>query len=140
MATFGSLAAKLEKLAPLAGGGDATVQKVAAAVLKDLVYATPVDTSKALSNWQVSVGVPPSADIPAYSVGKKGSTRNVSASQAIAAGLSAIASRKAGQSLFISNLTPYIKKLDNGNGQPGQPHAVHFGARARLVARKVQGR
>lgn len=140
MATFGSLATKLEKLAPRAGGSSAPANKVAAAILQDLVYATPVDTSKALSNWQVNLDQPPATDIPAYSVGTRGSTRQASAAQTLAAGASVLAARKPGQKIFISNLTPYIGKLDSGDGSPGQPHAVHFGARARLVARKVQER
>ena len=44
-------------------------------ILGDLVYKTPVDTSQALSNWQVSLGSPIDNKIPPYFPGEGGSMR-----------------------------------------------------------------
>lgn len=57
--------------------------KIALTVLGDLVYVTPVDTSQALSNWQVSVGATPSGSIPPYFPGEQGSTQKASAQAAL---------------------------------------------------------
>ena len=49
-------------------------KRVALTILADLVDKTPVDTSKALSNWQVGIGSPVSGEIEAYYPGEGGNT------------------------------------------------------------------
>lgn len=80
-----------------------------------LVYVTPVDTSEALSNWQVNLGNPAADNLPPYYVGTRGSTQGASAQQAIEEADAELAFKKPGQRLFISNLAPHIGKLDEGS-------------------------
>lgn len=85
------------------------------AAVEQLVYITPVDTSQALSNWQVFLNNPAPDDIPPYYLGSRGSTRGASAAEAIAQVNAELAYKKPGQRIFISNLVDYIKKLDEGS-------------------------
>lgn len=86
----------------------------AKAMLTELVEVTPVDTSTALSNWQISIGAPVVSDIPAVAEGRYGSTRGVSADKTVADGLEKLQGKKPGETIFLSNLTPYIGDLDDG--------------------------
>lgn len=88
---------------------------IAGNVHEELVYETPVDTSRALSNWQVSLGSPISGEIPPYALGFQGTSADVSASAAIASGQRAIANKIPGQSIFITNNVSYIIDLNNGS-------------------------
>ncbi len=83
--------------------------------LEHAVVITPVDTSEALSNWQVFLNNPAPDNIPPYFMGKKGSTRGASIKAAIGAGKAELAYKKPGQPVFLSNLAPHIGKLDQGS-------------------------
>jgi hypothetical protein len=85
------------------------------AMLRELVEVTPVDTSTALSNWQISLGVPVVSDVAAASPGRYGSTRGASADKTIADGLQKLQSKTPGETIFLSNLTPYIGDLNDGS-------------------------
>ncbi len=74
---------------------------------------TPVDTSQALSNWTVSLARPRSF-IPPHSPGKGGSTRGASASKVLTLARAALAGRKVGQLIYLSNNAPYIRRLNQG--------------------------
>jgi hypothetical protein len=89
---------------------------VAETILHDLVFVTPVDTSQALSNWQVSLDTPISNQeyLEPYYPGDAGSTRNASALAAYAVGRKMLQNKKPGQKIFISNVTPYIVGLNDG--------------------------
>lgn len=82
-------------------------------IVTDLARNTPVDTSQALSNWEVKK----SANFKfgsAHVRGSKGSTREASVALTAAAAdrdLSGIPIRDA---LYIGNAAPYIRKLDRG--------------------------
>lgn len=89
--------------------------KAATAILKHLVNVTPVDTSQALSNWQVGINAPVNSEIPPYVAGKRGSTQTASAAKALSVGISALADKKAGETIYISNNLPYIEKLNAGS-------------------------
>lgn len=133
MATLATLAKKLRRNAKeLPDRVNELAQEVASAMVKDLVNVTPVDTSKALSNWQVQIGSPITGHIPAHVLGKRGSTQTASASAAIAAALVGIRAKKPGEPLYISNATPYIKYLDEGSSSQ---FAGGFKERAVLVGR-----
>lgn len=112
------------------------VQSVAKEVLRDLVESTPVDTSAALSNWQVGLGAPVGSVIDAYALGEKGSTQGLSSAEAIAVGATKIASHEAGQVIYISNNADYIEDLNNGRSpQQAQPGFVERAVeRGRLLA------
>ena len=125
------LAASLDKKA-----SDAAV-KTAEAILEDLVYVTPVDTSKALSNWQVTTGLRRtllSGAIPPYYPGKHGSTYQQSAAAALEEGKKVLQSKKPGDRILISNVLPYIRRLNDG--WSAQTPAG-FVERAVLLGRKV---
>lgn len=115
MATLKQLAARLNKLADNAGNlADETKARVALAIVRQLVFDTPVDTSRALSNWRVGTGSTP-APIPPYYAGMQGSTRAASAASAIAAAEAAIAANKHASVLAIFNSVPYIRRLNEGS-------------------------
>lgn len=86
----------------------------------NLIYATPVDTSTATSNWQVGLMLPAMDARTAYFYGDEGSTAAMSRGAAYAAARAAIAPRKAGTRIYISNLVDYIVELNQGKS-PQQP-------------------
>lgn len=87
---------------------------IALEVVKILVTTTPVDTSRALSNWQVRVGSPVNSAVKAIVPGELGSTRAQSAAGAIAKAEVFLAAKKPGEPIFISNVLDYIQDLDDG--------------------------
>lgn len=89
------------------------IARTTLAVVRALVQSTPVDTSKALSNWRV--GTAASAAIPALYPGQAGSTQGASAEAAIAAAEAAIRSAKGANKLVIFNSVPYIRRLNEGS-------------------------
>lgn len=110
---------------------DASVRK-ALAIMRYLVRVTPVDTSRAVSNWQVSLNSPVTAPHGAFSVGTHGSSYDVSADATLNFAQAVLASKKPGESIYISNVLPYITYLDHGSSSqfPGG-----FVAGAHLIAR-----
>lgn len=102
------------------------------AMLKELVSVTPVDTSEALSNWQIGIGSRPPAAIPPYFAGKRGSTRGASSAKAIAEGVNELSFKKPEQVLYISNTAPHIVDLDRGSSTQ---FAGGFVSRALIVFR-----
>lgn len=113
------------------------VMDTARAILKDLVYVTPVDTSLALSNWQVSLTSPKRRTVDAFAYGRKGSTKALSAEGTILAGELAISKRRIGQTIWIINNISYIGDLDNGYSRQ---FAGGFATRVRAVATRVVNR
>lgn len=89
--------------------------KVAEEIITDLIIKNPVDTSLALSNWQISFDNPAQNELQAYYLGKFGSTRALSSRAAINSALYDLATKKPGVKIYISNLTPYIVDLNNGS-------------------------
>lgn len=136
MASLLDLADEMDKLAGTAipqEVSDFTV-KVAITILTDLVYHTPVDTSKALSNWLGSLDAPAVGTIDAHFPGEKGSSQRASAAETIDAAKAVWASKQPGQSIFITNNLPYIQRLNEGySGQ--QP--AGFVERAELIGSKL---
>lgn len=91
-----------------------------------LTIATPVDTSTALSNWQVGIGNPVSDFIDAHNFGEKGSTRQASAEQTYALALAAADKGLPGQSYWLSNNTPYIIDLNNGRSDQAPARFIQW--------------
>lgn len=90
---------------------DALVRKVAVAIDTTVVLATPVDTGRARSNWQVGIGAAPTGTLDSYGAGS-------SANVAIANGKRVIQQyneRHAGKYIHITNNLPYIVPLNNGH-------------------------
>lgn len=90
------------------------VRKVALAVHKQVVTATPIDVGTARSNWQMTLDAPVSGTIPAYVPGKSGSTAGANVAATLAQGMAAVAGRQSGQDVFIANNLPYIGVLNEG--------------------------
>lgn len=85
-------------------------------LVSELIFVTPVDTSKALSNWQVTLKPPNSIDdIDPYFYGIRGSTWSVSTSESVSVGISKAKLKKPKKPLYITNKTPYISDLNSGS-------------------------
>lgn len=108
--------------------------KTAQTIVADLAYKTPVDTSKALSNWIVTLGTPATQDIKPHFPGEYGSTQNASAQETISRAKAVLKNKKPGQSIFIANNLPYIKRLNEGYSRQAP---AGFVERAALIGRKV---
>tara|TARA_R110002167_G_scaffold331123_1_gene537840 strand:+ start:235 stop:678 length:444 start_codon:yes stop_codon:yes gene_type:complete len=84
--------------------------------VRKAIYKTRVDTSKARSNWQISIGVEESTKKEAWFKGKGGSTRGPSSDAAYRFAVWDIGKSKAGESIFITNpqdyVANYIEPLD----------------------------
>lgn len=134
MTSLLDLAKNLEKLAKSVDErASAVAIKTAEVILKELVFVTPVDTSKALSNWQITLGAPAEMLRPPYYPGRLGSTQEQSANAAIKAGLDVLKAKRAGVSIFISNNAPYIRRLNEGWSSQAP---AGFVERAEMLGRK----
>ena len=108
--------------------------KVAITIVIDLAYQTPVDSSQALSNWQASLDNPENVPVFPYFPGFFGSTQRASAEATIAAAKQILKGKRPGQVIFLSNVLPYIDRLNDGYS--GQTPAG-FTERAVLLGKKV---
>lgn len=107
--------------------------RTAETIVGDLVQVTPVDTSQALSNWQVGVGAKPDDSIGPYFPGEGGSTQSASASAALDAARQVLRTKKPGQTIYISNVLRYIGRLNEGSSSQAP---AGFVERAVLLGRK----
>lgn len=98
------------------------MKQIARATLKNLIFATPVDTSQALSNWNVSLGtVTNLAPRGPFVTGSRGSTQDISASQALSKGVGIINQSRPGERIFISNPVDYVVELNQGKSPQAAP-------------------
>lgn len=111
-----------------------TAVDTALAIVGDLAYKTPVDTSQALSNWQVTLDGPATSTIGPHFPGSQGSTYRASAAETIANAKSVLQNKKPGQAIFITNNLPYIKRLNDGYSAQAP---AGFVERAVLIGRKM---
>jgi hypothetical protein len=95
---------------------DAAVE-VAVILVSKLTAFTPVDTSNALSNWQVGLGAPVDDTRRPYFWGTRGSTAHTSAMATIAAAKAVLSGKKPGEVIFISNSVDYIMDLERGTSE-----------------------
>lgn len=89
-------------------------QHVAAALIFKLIYITPVDTSEALSNWQVGVLFPEFDSLPPYFYGDHGSTAGMSQSSAYIAAQAIIFTKRPNSPIYVSNNAKHINLLNQG--------------------------
>lgn len=94
--------------------------EVALAVVQSLAYTTPVDTSFALSNWQIGFDVPISADRPAFHEGEGGSTKSASAIATVRDAQKVLSHYIPGQDIYIGNAADYIDALEHGASPQGE--------------------
>lgn len=113
--TLLDLATKVDSLADrLPTVANDIVKDAAIAVITDLAHFTLVDTSRAVSNWQVGIGSPNHAAREPHSPGIHGSTAGESAAATIEAARAIIAAKPPGVPLYISNAVSYIGYLNDG--------------------------
>lgn len=89
-------------------------KRYAQLIVWELIYATPVDTSKALSNWIVNLRKAKGKEIEALYVGVGGSTFSASASMAYSLGNAIIQRAKVGEIIYITNSVDYLELLNKG--------------------------
>lgn len=82
-----------------------------------LTEITPVDTTKAVSNWKVTRVAPFPNDIEPYSPGFLGYTAHASITAARADAQKNLKGVKPGETVFIVNNADYIKDLNNGSSR-----------------------
>lgn len=98
-----------------------------------LAFNTPVDTSQALSNWQIGINGPVQTDIQPHFPGDLGSTQRPSANETIRLARARLRTKLPGQDIYVSNPLPYIGLLDAGLS----PQNRLFVAAGLVVARNV---
>lgn len=87
---------------------DKLVRKVALAVDAAVVLATPVDTGRARSNWQVDLNTEPSGTLPEPVTPQEGVNRSLNEAKEKAAAY------KTGDVIHITNNLTYIGRLNEG--------------------------
>lgn len=89
-----------------------------------LVERTPVDTSKALSNWIVGLGKQKDRKIEAHKIGVSGSTQSISAGVTMSLGGAIIQRAKVGEIVYITNNVDYIELLNMGYSTQAERHYI----------------
>lgn len=99
--------------------GDEAVKAASSAVLRNLAYATPVDTGEAVSNWQVGIGNAPGSARGPYAAGEKGSTAETNRLAMLQAGLATIDGYRSGEgaAVHIVNNAKHIGALNDGHSR-----------------------
>ena len=135
MANLLALAKRMETAAAeVAEIGASRKVEVATIMLEYLTDQTPVDTSKAISEWQIGMGRPVNSEVEAYAKGKRGSTKSVSRAAAIHVGKEKLLAAKPGQPVYLSNLAGYIGFLNRGSSSQ---HPGGFVEAAILIAKRT---
>lgn len=140
MSTLKSLKPRLDKVDKKIQKEVSEASKVAAlGIVKYLAFATPVDTSQALSNWQVGIDTRVNTEIDAHFLGgtvmrqPKGSTQSQSANRTIALAKAEIKNKKPGQTINITNNLDYIQELEEGKS----PKNSYFVERSLIVGENI---
>lgn len=124
-----ALATYLDKLpAKIAEGASQVAVLTTLAIVADLGSITPVDIGTAMSNWDVTLDTPALDDFhPAFEPGvpfqrtgpgqvnpNAPATREANLPILLDVANAILSNKIPGQSIFITNNTPYIVDLDNG--------------------------
>lgn len=104
-------------------------------IVGDLAIKTPVDTSKAISNWQVDLNKAPDNTIAPHYPGSDGSTFSASAGETLSKAKLTLRNKKPGDFIYITNNLPYIKRLNDGYSKQ---EPAGFAERAILLGRKYR--
>lgn len=86
-------------------------------LLNELWAVTPVDTTKATSNWLVGIRKGIYSEREAYVPGFLGYTKTASVTAARKVAFTALETKKPGQSIFIVNNVDYIMDLNRGSSK-----------------------
>ena len=111
--------------------------KIALGIHRDVILATPVDTGKARSNWQLTVGAPAMEELEPYAPGHRmGRGERANAQAAIAQGQAKLARLPGpGESIFITNNVDYINLLnETTHSMQAPPGFVDMAVLSGLIA------
>lgn len=123
--SFSNLTRRLNQIANnVDRNSDTLVRRVALSVDSVVVVATPVDTGRARSNWQVEIGSMPTSTIEPYSPGTAGSTAGANSQAAIDQAAAKIALHRTGQEIHVTNNLDYIGDLNSGKSPQAPPSYV----------------
>lgn len=92
---------------------EALIGRVLLAIQDSVVIATPIDTSRARSNWIPTIGTPAVAEV-SFVMGAQGSTASEAYQRAMAAAQDVASKVKTGNKVWITNNVPYIRELNRG--------------------------
>lgn len=143
MATLLGLAKRLESKANKIEKAASEISKQTALFLEGaLLWDTPVDTSQALSNWELTLGAPSYKFIGPHVPGEHGSTQTASIAEAYSLAKSVASKKRPGQEIWLSNNAPYIVDLNSGSSAQapaGYVQSCIFRARLQIpaIAKKV---
>jgi hypothetical protein len=121
------------KAKDIAEASSTVAVQTALIAVKALIERTPVDTSTALSNWQVSLDAPKLNFINAYVPGYLGYTAAESGAEALRRANETLQTKRPGQTIYISNNAPYIRDLNSGTSKQAPAGFVEASL---LIARK----
>jgi len=126
MANLLDLAERLEKKSKqLDKAASDLAAFVALELTAELADVTPVDTSKAISNWRIGLGSPVADTVEPHYPGVKGSTESMSEDATVIKAKVALKSKKPGQKIYLSNTADYITELDQGSSLQAPAGFVH---------------
>ena len=93
-----------------------TSRRAAEAAVRSVAFSTPVDTGKARSNWNTTVGSP---DFSVKEPPAEGLSGDAAAARVLGEARRVIRSWDpgTGEPLTLANGVPYIEKLDNGSSK-----------------------
>lgn len=115
MAGFAEFARRMRRYGKMVeDNANLTKRKAALAVDATVVLATPVDTGRARSNWQASLGAPAAGQREAYAEGTAGSTAAANTTEALNQAKAVISGSVPEQAVHITNNLPYISRLNEG--------------------------
>lgn len=125
MATLGSFSKRIKILGDRVVENAAQIARRAAlAVDQTVVFATPVDTGRARSNWQVRLGQAAGGTLPEPSSAEGGAQRAVSEGQRV------IPQFKGDGEIHITNNLDYIQKLNEGSSAQAPEGFVEIAVQA----------
>lgn len=111
---FNSLARRMSELSrAVERNAPLVVSLVVRSMAPVLVYATPVDTSRARLNWQAAIGSIPATVL--YPEPDKPPSPSYGGATAVAAIIGVSKNYAGGSYIAIANNAPYIQKLNRGS-------------------------
>lgn len=120
-------------------GMDAAVKSIVEVGVETIADQTPVDTTRAVSNWLVTINAPAGGEAPPHVKGSVGGS-GAAAARAVTKNRarSAIAGYKGAKAAYITNNVPYIGVLEYGDAKHRPSGMVAKGLQAmRLRASSI---
>lgn len=116
LTTFRKLGAKFRRIGKkLPEAVSKMTVALAADIHNGLVWVTPVDTTEAISNWQIRVGPGGLHNIPPHFYGRHGETLGRSMAKTLKLAKQALKAKKPNVGIFIVNTADHITDLNEGS-------------------------